>query len=269
VSQLQTHDDLPPPVTICGFPIRPIRQGQLIDALIARAKGRIRTCAHYLNAHTFDLSLNDAAFREILATADLLYADGMSVVWAGRWLGRRIPERLSAADYFEAFCRRCARENISLYLLGGSDGVSRTAADVLARRVPTLHIAGTHRGYFEEGESNSVIQRINASGADMLVVGMGSPRQESWVARYATELTVPVCWTVGALFDYFAGREPRAPDWLCRCGGEWMYRLMHEPARRWRRYLVGNSRFLWAVLREWIHSSYRHRDTTVRSTQRG
>jgi N-acetylglucosaminyldiphosphoundecaprenol N-acetyl-beta-D-mannosaminyltransferase len=111
---------------------------------------------------------------------------------------------------------------MSLYLLGGWDGVSRAAAEALTRRVPTLHIAGTDGEYFAEEESRSVIERINASGADVLVVGIGSPRQESWVTRHAADLTVPVRWTVGAvgaLFDYFTGRGARAPGWLCRCGG--------------------------------------------------
>ena len=265
----QTHDDMPAPVSICGFPVRPMRQEQLIGAMITRAQRRIRTCVHYLNTHTFSLGLDHASFREIIAASDLLYADGMSVVWAGRWLGRRIPERLSAADYFETFCRRCARENVSLYLLGGSDGVSQAAAAVLAERVPGLNIAGTDRGYFAEEESRSVIQRINASGADVLIVGMGSPRQESWVTRHARDLTVPVRWTVGALFDYFAGREPRAPRWLCRCGGEWIYRLMHNPARHWQRYLVGNTRFLWAVVREGGNGSRECSLTATRWTRSG
>ena len=112
------HDDLPAPTPICGFPVRPISQEQLIEQLIARAQGHIRTCVHYLNTHTFNLTTNDPGFRDLLATSDLLYADSMSVVWAGRWLGHRVPERLSAADYFEAFCRRCAREDVSLVLAG-------------------------------------------------------------------------------------------------------------------------------------------------------
>jgi len=253
-----THNDLPAPALICGLPIRPLDQQQLIETLITRAQRRIRTCVHYLNTHTFNISTENANFYKILTTSDLLYADGMSVVWAGRWLGHRIPERLSAADYFELFCRRCANENVKLFLLGGLDGVSETTAEYMAGRVPALQIAGTHHGYFKEEDSPKLVNRINASGADILLIGMGSPRQEAWVARYAESLTIPVLWTVGALFDYFARAEPRAPQWLCRCGAEWVYRLFHRPNERWKRYLFGNTRFLWRVLQEWVAGTPRH-----------
>jgi len=250
VIRLQTQHDLPKPIDICGLPIRPIAREQFIAALIERAQKRIRTCVHYLNAHTFNISIDNPDFHKILATSDLLYADGMSVVWAGRWLGHRIPERLSAADYFEIFCRRCAKEKVSLFLLGGLDGISKTAAECLASRVPNLNISGTYHGYFREEESADLIENINDSQADILIIGMGSPQQEAWVAKHAKNIKTPVLWTVGALFDYFANREPRAPDWMCRCGGEWIYRLIHKPRRRWKRYLIGNTRFLWRLILE-------------------
>ena len=243
---------LPKAVDICGLPVRPVSRGQFIGTLVERAKQGIRTRVHYLNAHTFNLACDQRGFRQILTTSDLLYADGMSVVWAGRWLGRRIPERLSAADYFTTFCQQCAAKGVSVFLLGGAEGVSQATAWWLTRQIPTLRVAGTHWGYFSEDQTQSVIELINESGADVLVVGMGSPCQEKWVARYADALRVPVRWTVGALFDYFADREPRAPQWMCRCGGEWIYRLLSRPRERWRRYLVGNPRFLWLVFQEWL-----------------
>ena len=267
--QSRVHDDLPPPAAVCGLPVRPITQGQLIEALIARARCRIRTCVHYLNTHTFNLAADDPSFREILATSDLLYADGMSVVWAGRWLGHGIPERLSAADYFETFCRRCAQEEVTLFLLGGSAGVSQAAADVLTARMPALRIVGTHEGFFTDRETDRVLDQINASRADVLIVGMGSPRQEAWVARNSHRLDVPVCWSVGALLDYFTDREPRAPRWLCQYGGEWLYRLAHRPRQRWRRYSVGNLRFLWTVMRTWAAGSHGGRPTAIETVRSG
>ncbi|MHC4441279.1 MAG: WecB/TagA/CpsF family glycosyltransferase [Planctomycetota bacterium] len=248
--QSQTQYDLPDPVNICGLPVRPLEQEQLIHTLIERAKYNIRTCVHYLNAHTFNISMENPDFHKILATSDLLYADGISVVWAGRWLGHHIPERLTAADYFEYFCRQCAKEDVSLYLLGGLDGISKSTADILTSRIPSLHIKGTHHGYFGLEESQRLIGRINSSGADVLAVGMGSPHQETWVAENANNIKAPVVWTVGALFDYFTQREPRAPQWLCRYGGEWLYRLIHNPAEKWKRYLVGNFRFVWRIMQE-------------------
>ncbi|NWG32704.1 MAG: WecB/TagA/CpsF family glycosyltransferase [Rhodocyclaceae bacterium] len=252
-SSCDVHDSslrLPSPVRIGGFPVRPLTRGQLISVLVQRACQGPRTSVHYLNTYTFALARRDAALGRVLAGSDLLYADGMSVVWAGRLLGRAITERLSAADYFEGFCRRCARRGVALFLLGGQKGAAAAAAAHLCRRVPGLAIAGTHHGYFHDAASHEVVRRINASGARVLLAGMGSPRQELWLDRHAAELAPPVRWSVGALFDYFAGRERRAPAWMCRCGGEWFYRLLHRPRERWRRYLLANAAFAAAVLGE-------------------
>lgn len=255
MNELSTQDALPTPVDVCGLAVSPVTQAQLIDTMICRARARIRTCLHYLNAHTFNLSGHDQELRRVLSMSDLLYADGMSIVWASRLLGTRVPERLSAADYFETFCRRCREQNVSIYMLGGAPGVAEAAAESLCRRVDNLRIVGTHDGYFDDADSTEIVDRINARGADILVVGMGSPRQELWLDRHGHRIDVPVRWSVGALFDYFAGTEPRAPRWLCRWGGEWLYRLMVDPLRRWRRYLLGNCRFVWAVLRyRWSRS---------------
>ncbi len=252
-------DELPAAVDICGLPVRPVDLRQLLDALVGRARQGRRTRAHYLNAHTFNLTLDRPEFRQILATCELLYADGMSVVWASRWLGRPLPQRLSAADYFETFAQRCAAAQVSVFLLGGQAGVADAAATTLKKRVSGLKIAGTHDGYFQETDSEAVVTRISAARPDILLVGLGSPRQEEWIERWHEQLEVPVCWSVGALFDYFAEREPRAPQWLCRHGGEWIFRLMHRPSERWRRYLVGNARFVWAVLNEGRKGHHRPR----------
>jgi N-acetylglucosaminyldiphosphoundecaprenol N-acetyl-beta-D-mannosaminyltransferase len=152
---------------------------------------------------------------------------------------------------------------VSLFFLGGIAGVADAAAKVLITRVPGLKIAGTHEGFFQEAESETLVTRINDTRPDILLVGLGSPRQEEWVDRWHEYLDVPVCWSVGALFDYFAEREPRAPRWLCRYGGEWIFRLMHRPSERWRRYLVGNARFVWTILGERFAGSSRSRMKSV------
>ncbi|TML25261.1 MAG: WecB/TagA/CpsF family glycosyltransferase, partial [Actinobacteria bacterium] len=117
---------------------------------------------------------------------------------------------------------------------------------------PDLRIAGTHHGYFdpESPHADRVVEDINASGANLLLVGMGTPKQELWVQRRAEQLDVDVLWTVGALLDYMAGRVPRAPRWLADHGLEWIFRLAMEPQRMWRRYLLGNPIFLSRVMHE-------------------
>ncbi len=245
-------------VDVMGLPIRPLRTDGLIDLLVDCARRGIRTTACYANAHTVNLAASDASFGELLRSADVLYADGASVVWASRWSERPLPERMTAADYFPRFAERCAAEGLSLFLLGGRPGVADRAAEALRRHVESatpgdressaLRIAGACDGYFDEARSADVIERIRASGADVLVVGLSSPRQERWLAEHSDAIDVPVRWCVGGLFDYLAGRERRAPAWLRRMGGEWLFRLCVDPVGKWRRYLLGNPLFVWRAL---------------------
>jgi len=232
---------------VAGLPVQRLRTGELIDAMVRAAADGMPTRVCYLNAHNFNLADNDPSLRRALSTADILYADGISVVWASRLWGPRLPGRLTSADYVESFYDACAREGLSVFLLGGRPGVADRAAEALRARRASLVVAGTHAGYFDDHDG--VIDRINRSGADVLIVGMGSPRQELWTWRHADRIDSPVIWSVGALLDYLAGEEPRAPQWVCRLGCEWLFRLLADPGGKWRRYLVGNPRFVWSVLR--------------------
>jgi N-acetylglucosaminyldiphosphoundecaprenol N-acetyl-beta-D-mannosaminyltransferase len=245
---------LPDPIDVMGLPIRPLWTDQLVELLIARAKAGIRTRAAYANAHTVNLAWSDPAFFKTLQEMDVLYADGMSVLLAGRLIGRELPERMTAADYSDWFASRCADEGVSLFLLGGEPGVAEKAAQELCETFETLRLAGAHHGFFSDDDSQAVVAAINHSRAQVLLVGMSSPRQEAWVAKYAHRIDAPVIWCVGALFDYYAGGEPRGPDWLCRNGGEWLYRLSADPANKWRRYLIGNPLFaMRAIGWAWKH----------------
>lgn len=247
------HHPVSPPavVDVLGFPVRSLNVEGLIDLLTDAAARREPTTVCYLNAHTWNLARNDASFRRTLMAADVLYADGISVVWASRRAGAPLPRRLTAADYFGDFARRCADRDVSVFLLGGQPGVPARVAAALQREHPGLRIAGTHSGFFDlDSQAASVVAAVNAARPDVLLVGMGSPRQERWLFERRDELTVPVRWCVGALFDYVTGLERRAPAWLCRIGCEWLFRLMMDPRGKWRRYLVGNARFVWNVWRD-------------------
>jgi len=250
----------PPAVEVLGLPIRPLRVRGLIDLLARRARAGLRTTACYANAHTVNLACRDAAFRTLLRRSDVLYADGASVVWASRWATRRLPERMTAADYFGDFAARCAEDGLSLFLLGGRPGVAEKAAGRLQAATRGLRIVGTQHGYFSPAESDRIVEAINAASPDVLAVGLSSPRQERWLADYGGSLRVPVRWCVGALFDYWAGVEQRGPAWLCRMGGEWLFRLWADPAGKWRRYLIGNPLFVLNTIR-WclgMHRGVRH-----------
>jgi N-acetylglucosaminyldiphosphoundecaprenol N-acetyl-beta-D-mannosaminyltransferase len=184
----------------------------------------------------------------------------MSMVWASRLLGRPLPARLSSADYIEDFALASAARGASLYLLGGGEGVADRASARLCEHAPGLRIVGSHHGYLDRVDNGTVLDQINRAGPDVLLVGMGSPAQELWVAQNRARLDVPVIWCVGALFDYLAGVEWRAPAWMCRAGLEWAYRLAMDPIGKGRRYLVGNPLFAGATAKAWARQLLRNGD---------
>jgi N-acetylglucosaminyldiphosphoundecaprenol N-acetyl-beta-D-mannosaminyltransferase len=171
---------------------------------------------------------------------------------AARALGVEEPHRMTGADWVWGLASICEADGISLYLLGSEPGAAREAARRLRRWHPDLDVVGAHHGYFEADtpHNDRVLEDINACRPNILLVGMGSPKQELWVDRYADRLDVDILWTVGALFDYVSGRVPRAPRWVADNGLEWIFRLGIEPQRMWRRYLLGNPVFLSRVVAE-------------------
>jgi exopolysaccharide biosynthesis WecB/TagA/CpsF family protein len=210
----------------------------------ARAGDSTTRLVSYLNAHNVNVAFADPRYRDVLERADLVYADGMGVVWGWRRLGRALPERVNAGDFIEQFCRRAAEEGVSLFLLGSRPGVAQRAARRWADAAPGLRIVGTRPGHFGEADEEAVAEEIRRARPSILLVGMGVPRQELWADRWSERLGVPVVWCVGALFEYFGEGRRRAPAWMRRCGLEWAWRLALEPRRLGGRYLLGNLRFL-------------------------
>jgi N-acetylglucosaminyldiphosphoundecaprenol N-acetyl-beta-D-mannosaminyltransferase len=203
----------------------------------------------YLNAYCSNLSQQWADYRQILCDADLVYADGQALVWASRWIGDPVPERVNAGDFFIQFCQRAARHGLRVFLLGSAPGVAAGAAGRLKTQVPELDICGTHHGFFSDAEDAQVIADVRNAAPDILIVGMGVPRQERWAWQHRHQLGARTIWCVGALFEYYSGYRWRAPLWMRKAGLEWFFRLLLEPRRLWRRYLFGNVIFLWRVAR--------------------
>ena len=236
----------------------PIELGQPAD-LLRRITGwigasvesrRVTRRVMYVNAHVLNRSQEDAGLREALERADLVYCDGYGVRLAAKALDVQTPHRMTGADWIWGLATLCQEAKQSVYLLGGDPGVARVAAQRLRGLYPRLTVAGSHHGYFEIGSPHDdrVIEDINARRPDIVLVGMGTPKQERWVEHHAGDVDASVLWTVGALFDYVSGRVPRAPSWLADNGLEWIFRLAIEPQRMWRRYLLGNPVFISRVL---------------------
>lgn len=198
----------------------------------------------FINVNSVNLARNNQQLACDINAADLALVDGSGVRMAARMQGIRLLDNINGTDFLPHLCRAMARRGQRIYLLGSAPGVAEQAAYNLKTRFPTLQIAGHYHGYFDESLTDQVIDMINLSDADILLVAQGSPRQERWINQYADKLNVRCALAVGGLLDFTSGRIPRAPQWLCEIGMEWLYRLWQEPYKKFSRYVVGNPVFI-------------------------
>lgn len=239
-----------PTRAVLGFDLYNGTRDGLVETLLrAAVNSPAGFRAGYLNAAQSNLAEDDPAFASQLRAINLLYADGQSIIWASRWLGEPLPERLSAADFIGEFLIRAAQRGVSLALLGGHPGSAGEFARYWRLRIPSLEIRYEHDGFFAQREEPSILTAIEEIGADIVLVGMGAPRQEAFVARAVASGGPRVWWCVGALFEYGDWGRRRAPRWMRRYGLEWAFRLAQEPRRLAGRYLLGNPRFVLRALR--------------------
>jgi len=187
--------------------------------------------------------------REAIQSAHIIVADGQPIVWVSKVMKPQIPERIAGVDLVEHLADYSARFQKSIFLLGATDEVANKAAKVLMEKYAGLHIAGWHHGYFPEARDAEVVRLINCSNADILLVGMGVPRQELFLHQHAATLKPLVRLGVGGSFDVIAGKRKRAPKWMQHLGLEWAFRFAQEPGRLWRRYLISDILFLWYCIR--------------------
>lgn len=196
-------------------------------------------------------SQRDRELMRIHNDADLVTPDGMPLVWLSWYYGHREVDRVYGPDLVLALAQRAAEKGHSFYLYGGNDGVPELLSSKLRERFPGLVIAGSHSPPFRAltpEEEDEVVERINASGADIVLVGLSTPKQERWMARFRPRLEAAALLGVGAAFDFHAGLKKQAPRWMQRGGLEWLYRMLSEPRRLGLRYLVNNPLFISQIL---------------------
>jgi len=239
-------------VQVAGCPVDVASFEEAVEEICLRIEQRRRTHIVFINAAKIAKYQRDSELRGVIDRADLLLADGVPVVWASRLLQRPLPGRVNGTDLMESAVAAAAQRGYRVFLLGAKPEVVAKTAEVFTKRHPGLQIVGTRSGYFRDEESPQVVREINASGADLLLIGMSTPRKEFWVDRHLSELEVSVAQGVGGSFDVAAGLVDRAPVWMQRSGLEWLHRLIQEPGRMWRRYLETNSMFLFLVLRDLV-----------------
>jgi N-acetylglucosaminyldiphosphoundecaprenol N-acetyl-beta-D-mannosaminyltransferase len=233
-------------IDFLGIKIASIRKMDIVSLLLNFGQDTKKRMAFYLNAHCVNLACSDHYYKTILNQSDLLYAGGKGVVWASRFLGSGLPERVNILDFFDAFSKEARLRKTSFYLLGGTNEVVSGAANIL--RSNGLNILGFRHGFFTAEEEKDIVREINTLQPNVLMVGMGVPKQEKWIYEHSHVVSVNLLWGVGAAFEWLSGKRKRAPGWMIEYGLEWLHRFCQQPLRLWRRYLIGNLLFVFRVL---------------------
>lgn len=241
-----------PTTDMFGLPLISEEKRAMAQALVQAARARQRHTVGFINAHCVNVAASNAEYRNSLGQLDHLLPDGSGLRLAGKLAGRTYADNLNGTDLFPLICEEAARQDVTLFLLGGEDGVAKAAAIAMMRRYPGLVITGCQHGYFPKSDTARVIRKINRSEADMVFVGFGVPLQENWLTQHSERIDAPVQLAVGGLFDYYSGRIPRAPAAIRKIGCEWAWRLAQEPRRLASRYLWGNATF---VMRALMHGA--------------
>jgi len=239
----------PPRVSVAGCPIDPLTFAETLARIERLISAGTPTQHCVVNAHKAVLMERDLRLREIVSGCALVNADGQSIVWAARILGQPLPERVTGIDLFQALLQLAADRGYGVYFLGAKPAVVEKVVARARREHARLRICGWRHGYWTDDEVGDLIAAVRTSNADLLFLGIPSPRKEYWLAEHLQALGVPFCMGVGGSFDVYAGEVKRAPRWMQRTGLEWVFRFAQEPGRMWRRYLLGNLSFLLLVLR--------------------
>jgi N-acetylglucosaminyldiphosphoundecaprenol N-acetyl-beta-D-mannosaminyltransferase len=242
-----------PSFEVAGSRIDAVTLERTIAILEEWIRARRREYVVLLGAHGVVEMLGDPELRRIDNAAGLVTPDGMPNVWLGRWKGHREIEKVYAPDIMQAAYAHGLALGWRHFLYGGKEGVAETLAARLGERYPGIVVCGTYCPPFRplsDEEATSVAAQINAAAPDLVWVGLGCPKQDYWMARFRPLLDAPALLGVGAGFDFLAGTMPLAPRWIQRSGFEWLFRLVSDPKRLWRRYLRVIPRFSWIALRE-------------------
>ncbi len=230
---------------LLGLPIDNVQFPDILERLSRWKNGKLQRTIFYLNVHVVNTFQADPSVFNI---ADIVYCDGFGVQLGLKILGCQIHGRITGADWIFPFCDFAAKKKIRIFILAASVDSLNAAVRRLKNDYKKLKICGFHNGYFSKNEEDSIIAEINRAEADVLFVGLGSPRQEQWVYQHRAAIHSRIVWTVGALFDFVSGHQKRAPDFFLTYNLEWLYRLIYQPARMWRRYLIGNTKFLFNII---------------------
>lgn len=242
-------------VNICGVEIDRYGMDEVVNIIVQHIFSSMT--AEYVvtpNAHHIAMLQKNARFREVYQNAFLVVPDGVPLLWAARFLGTPLKERVNGTDLFEKLCAVAAQENLRVFLLGGRSGAAEQAKQKLQQKYPDLQVVGIYSPPYgfelDKAELEQISAKIQAANPHLLFVGLGAPKQEFWMYDHYQELGVPISVGIGVSFELVGDIVKRAPKWMQKVGMEWFFRLLVEPRRLWKRYLIGNIFFIWLVLKQ-------------------
>lgn len=235
-------------VDILGVPVDAVTMKEAVEKVGEFLNGSRAHAIYTPNAEIMMAAQRDPELMEILRNADMLTADGAGVVMASRILGRSVPEKVSGIDLVKEIFRTYSSTGMRCFLFGAQPGIAQEAAVNLVKDYPGVVIAGCRHGYFKEEEDKDILNEINGSSPDLLLVALGAPKQEKWIHSHLDKLNVKVCIGVGGTLDVLSGKAKLAPEFFRKNGLEWLYRLCREPRRAKR--MLDLPRFMMRVFRE-------------------
>ncbi|MCL1067126.1 WecB/TagA/CpsF family glycosyltransferase [Shewanella olleyana] len=252
---VSTQLNYPNQFNLLGVNIDNNTMSESVDLLIRSSQSATTKQFAFVNADCLNLAATNSNYRNTVNQCDQVFADGSGIRIACQLHKIGLKDNVNGTDMLPLLCEQAAEQGISLYFLGGKEGTAAEAAANLKKQFPTLNIVGCHHGFLNQANApkeseQQVIEQINQSGAQILLVGMGAPKQEQWISAHKAELNVGVAVGVGGLFDFFANNVSRAPVAVRQVGMEWVWRLAQEPKRMWKRYVVGNPLFLARILKQ-------------------
>ncbi len=218
-------------VEILGVKVDRITFDEAVNKAESLVKAKGVSAIFTPNPEIIMAAKDDSEFRDILNSADLCTADGIGVVYAARLLKTPVPHRVAGFDVTCALLERLSRTGEGIFLFGAKPGVAEAAKSDMEQKYPGINIAGTRNGYFSDGDNEEIVNEINASGAKLLLVCLGAPKQEKWIAANRDKLNVNLCMGVGGTLDVFAGTAKRAPEIFIKLNLEWFYRFCKNPSR--------------------------------------
>jgi N-acetylglucosaminyldiphosphoundecaprenol N-acetyl-beta-D-mannosaminyltransferase len=237
-------------IRIFNIKVNPLLKKEFIQIIDSHLKEGKQIIQNGVNAASVNELTTNNQLLESYNNSSLVNIDGMSMVWALRFLGHSVPERVACPDLAIDILKLAEKRNFSIFLLGADETTLSLSVNNIRKSFPKLNISGYRNGYFQSKDEYLVIKMINKANPDILFLGMPSPKKELFVEKYKNQLQVKYFLGVGGFFDILAGKIKRAPLWMQKGGMEWIYRFAQEPKRMWYRYMIGNIKFIKLVIKE-------------------